>query len=46
VRGHAAWAIGRIDARHASLERAAALEADERVRHELDRARSGAAAAD
>ena len=46
VRGHAAWAIGRIDARHAALERAAALEADERVRHELDRARSGAAAAD
>jgi epoxyqueuosine reductase len=46
VRGHAAWAIGRIDARHAALERAAAIESDELVRHELERARGGAAAAD
>ena len=46
VRGHAAWAIGRIDARRPELDRAASNETDPRVMHELERARSGAAAAD
>jgi epoxyqueuosine reductase len=35
VRGHSAWAIGRIDARHPSLQNALAKEDDNRVREEL-----------
>ncbi|MFK7738877.1 MAG: tRNA epoxyqueuosine(34) reductase QueG [Planctomycetota bacterium] len=35
VRGHAAWAIGRIDARHPQLDRALAREDDEQVADEL-----------
>lgn len=35
VRGHAAWAIGCIEPRHASLTRALAAETDPRVRDEL-----------
>ncbi|MBL9077639.1 MAG: tRNA epoxyqueuosine(34) reductase QueG [Planctomycetes bacterium] len=38
VRGHAAWAIGRIDARHPALARARATEDDAEVRAELDAA--------
>ena len=38
VRGHAAWAIGRLDRRHASLEAALVHETDERVRREIERA--------
>lgn len=38
VRGHAAWAIGRIDPRQASLTRALSLEPDPRVREELEAA--------
>ena len=38
VRGHAAWAIGRIDPRHASLTQALAIESDDRVRSEITRA--------
>ena len=38
VRGHAAWAIARIDPRHASLDRAMAMETDPRVRAELEHA--------
>lgn len=42
VRGHAAWAIARIDDRHPSLDRALARESDERVVQELRNARDGA----
>jgi epoxyqueuosine reductase len=35
VRGHSAWAIGRINARHPSLQSALAKEEDQRVRKEL-----------
>lgn len=38
VRGHAGWAIGRIDPRHPSLDRAMARETDLRVREELGQA--------
>jgi epoxyqueuosine reductase len=38
VRGHAAWAIGRIDPRDPALDRALRREADEQVRTELIRA--------
>ncbi len=41
VRGHAAWAIGRIDARHPSLTAARGGESDERVRAEIERALAG-----
>ncbi|MCA8975410.1 MAG: HEAT repeat domain-containing protein, partial [Planctomycetes bacterium] len=41
VRGHAAWAIGRIDHRHPSLANAARIETDERVRRELEAALAG-----
>jgi epoxyqueuosine reductase len=41
VRGHAAWAIGRIDARHPSLDAARANEPDARVRVEIARALAG-----
>ena len=37
VRGHAAWALGRLDAR-AALEAAWAKEQDAEVRDEIDRA--------
>jgi epoxyqueuosine reductase len=40
VRGHAAWAIGRIDPRHQALASAHANEPDERVRAELAAARA------
>ncbi len=43
VRGHAAWAIGRIAPRHSSLHAARAQETDERVRGEIDDALAGAA---
>ncbi|MBL8747530.1 MAG: tRNA epoxyqueuosine(34) reductase QueG [Planctomycetes bacterium] len=43
VRGHSAWAIGRIDAKSPSLERALARESDDRVRDELVAAISGEA---
>jgi epoxyqueuosine reductase len=35
VRGHVAWAIGRIDGKHPALAKALARETDERVRAEL-----------
>ena len=38
VRGHAAWAIGRIAPRHPALDRARARETDARVRGEIDAA--------
>ncbi|MCK5943530.1 MAG: tRNA epoxyqueuosine(34) reductase QueG [Planctomycetes bacterium] len=38
VRGHAAWAIGRIDAREPCLDAALQRETDDRVRAELRRA--------
>jgi epoxyqueuosine reductase len=38
VRGHAAWAIGRIDPRHAALAAARPAEDDPRVRAEIDAA--------
>lgn len=38
VRGHAAWAIGRIDPREPALASARAREPDERVRAEIDAA--------
>jgi len=38
VRGHAAWAIGRIDRRHPALASALAREPDEQVRAEIVRA--------
>tara|TARA_R110002072_G_scaffold241027_5_gene399636 strand:- start:626 stop:1726 length:1101 start_codon:yes stop_codon:yes gene_type:complete len=38
VRGHSAWAIGRINARHPSLQGALHKEDDDRVREELRRA--------
>jgi len=41
VRGTAAWAIGRIDRRHAALPAALAKESDERVRGEIERAIDG-----
>jgi epoxyqueuosine reductase len=41
VRSHAAWAIGRIDARHPALARALRSEPDGRVRTELENAISG-----
>ncbi len=41
VRGHAAWAIGRIAPRHAALTAARAREDDPRVRDELDAALAG-----
>jgi epoxyqueuosine reductase len=40
VRGHVAWAIGRIDARHPALARALTRETDARVRAELMEAQS------
>jgi len=40
VRGHAAWAIGRIDRGHASLDAAWSNEPDARVRAEIEHARS------
>ena len=40
VRGHAAWAIGRIDARHPALAFALARETDARVRAELEAAQA------
>lgn len=41
VRGHAAWAIGRIDPRHPSLAAGLARETDDRVRAEFDNALAG-----
>ena len=41
VRGHAAWAIGRIDRRDAQLPAARARETDGRVRAEIDAALGG-----
>ena len=41
VRGHAAWAIDRIEPRHPSLEKALKIEEDERVKQELHRALNG-----
>jgi epoxyqueuosine reductase len=41
VRGHAAWAIGRIAPRHAALAAARGREEDGRVREEIERAMSG-----
>jgi epoxyqueuosine reductase len=41
VRGHVAWAIGRIDPRHEALAAARAREDDLRVRAELERATDG-----
>ncbi|MFN9277939.1 MAG: tRNA epoxyqueuosine(34) reductase QueG [Planctomycetota bacterium] len=38
VRGHAAWAIGRLSPKHAALAAARAREDDERVRAEIDAA--------
>jgi epoxyqueuosine reductase len=38
VRGHAAWAIGRIDARHPQLDAARARETDAIVATEIERA--------
>ncbi len=38
VRGHAAWAIGRIDPRHPDLANARTHEVDERVQDEIDAA--------
>src|SRR5262245_20565520 len=42
VRGHAAWAVGRLDRRHASLAAARARETDARVAAEIDSALAGA----
>jgi len=42
VRGHAAWAVGRLDRRHASLAGARARETDARVAAEIDAALAGA----
>lgn len=42
VRGHAAWAIGRIDRRHPALAAARTREEHERVRMEIDEAMSRA----
>jgi epoxyqueuosine reductase len=39
VRGHAAWAIGRIAPGHASLDQARGRESDDRVLGEIERAR-------
>lgn len=39
VRGHAAWAIGRVAGRHAALDAALAREEDPQVRAEIERAR-------
>lgn len=41
VRGHAAWAIGRIDPHHAALGSARARETDDRVRAEIELALDG-----
>jgi epoxyqueuosine reductase len=41
VRGHAAWAIGRIAPKHAALGAARAREDDARVRGEIERAMGG-----
>ena len=38
VRGHVAWAIGRIEPRHAALANALPGEADQRVRSEIEAA--------
>ena len=38
VRGHAAWAIGRLQPRHAALAAALAREEDVRVKSELEQA--------
>ena len=38
VRGHAAWAIGRIEPRHAALPQALVVEPDPRVRGEIEAA--------
>lgn len=43
VRGHAAWAIGRIDPHHPALERARGHDADPRVCFEVEQALAGAA---
>jgi epoxyqueuosine reductase len=41
VRGHAAWAIGRMAPRHAALDAALGREVDAAVRRELEAARGG-----
>lgn len=41
VRGHAAWAVGRLDPRHAALDSARTRETDPRVRAEIDAAQAG-----
>lgn len=41
VRGHAAWAIGRIDARHPALDKARHSETDPDVTHEIQLAQGG-----
>jgi epoxyqueuosine reductase len=41
VRGHAAWAIGRIDCRDPALTAARARESDPQVSHEIERALGG-----
>src|SRR5262245_13480229 len=41
VRGHAAWALGRIDRTHAALELARSRETDPRVALEIERALAG-----
>jgi epoxyqueuosine reductase len=41
VRGHAAWAIGRMAPRHAALDAALGREVDATVRRELEAARGG-----
>lgn len=44
VRGHAAWAIGRIDPRRAELAAALPRETDDRVRDEIENALAGESA--
>ncbi|MGE3174204.1 MAG: tRNA epoxyqueuosine(34) reductase QueG [Planctomycetota bacterium] len=44
VRGHAAWAIGRIERRHPALDARRRTETDAQVRRELDAALGGDAA--
>ncbi len=46
VRGHAAWAIGRIEPRHTALATALRNEDDTRVRAELEHALAGGAQSD
>ncbi|MEQ1630965.1 MAG: tRNA epoxyqueuosine(34) reductase QueG [Planctomycetota bacterium] len=41
VRGHAAWALGRIDRSHPALDRARVGESDPRVRDEIEHALAG-----